>query len=81
MTTITTISPEPLLTPGEVAQLFRVHRRTVTRWAMAGKLPALRTIGGHRRYREADIRPLLASVGTPTSTTPSPAATSEAVQP
>lgn len=50
---------EPLLTPAEVAQLFRVDAKTVTRWAKAGKLSAVRTLGGHRRFRESDIRDLL----------------------
>ena len=45
--------PEALLTPAEVAALFRVDPKTVTRWAKAGKLSAIRTLGGHRRYREA----------------------------
>lgn len=54
-----TIEPEPLLTPAEVAQLFRVDAKTVTRWAKAGKLSAIRTLGGHRRYREAEVRALL----------------------
>lgn len=51
--------PESLLTPGEVATLFRVDPKTVTRWAQAGKVPSIRTLGGHRRYRESDIRSLL----------------------
>lgn len=46
---------ERLLTPAEVARLFRVDPKTVTRWAKAGKITAIRTIGGHRRYREAEI--------------------------
>lgn len=48
-----------LLTPEEVAQVFRVDPKTVTRWANAGKLPALRTPGGHRRFRAEDVRALL----------------------
>ena len=48
-----------LLTPAEVAALFRVDPKTVTRWAIAGKLTPLRTLGGHRRYRESEIRKLL----------------------
>ncbi|GAA2039328.1 developmental transcriptional regulator BldC [Terrabacter terrae] len=48
-----------LLTPGEVAALFRVDPKTVTRWAKAGKLTSVRTLGGHRRYREAEVRDLL----------------------
>ncbi|HEY3436640.1 MAG TPA: BldC family transcriptional regulator [Actinotalea sp.] len=51
--------PEPLLTPAEVAQLFRVDPKTVTRWARAGKLSSVRTLGGHRRYRASEIRRLL----------------------
>lgn len=51
--------PEQLLTPAEVASMFRVDPKTVTRWAKAGKLKAIRTLGGHRRYREADVRGLL----------------------
>ncbi|MGE3285311.1 MAG: BldC family transcriptional regulator [Pseudonocardia sp.] len=50
---------ERLLTPGEVAALFGVDPRTVTRWAASGRLGALRTPGGHRRYRESDVRRLL----------------------
>jgi excisionase family DNA binding protein len=50
---------EPLLTPSEVATLFRVDPKTVTRWAKAGKLTSIRTLGGHRRYRESEVRSLL----------------------
>ena len=52
---------EVLLTPSEVAQMFRVDPKTVTRWAKAGKLTAIKTLGGHRRYRESEVRSLLAS--------------------
>ena len=52
--------PEALLTPAEVAALFRVDPKTVTRWAKAGKLSAIRTLGGHRRYRAAEVQALLA---------------------
>jgi excisionase family DNA binding protein len=50
---------EALLTPSEVATLFRVDPKTVTRWAKAGKLTSIRTLGGHRRYRESEVRSLL----------------------
>ena len=50
---------DALLTPAEVAALFRVDPKTVTRWAKAGKLSSIRTLGGHRRYREAEIRQLI----------------------
>lgn len=49
-------APERLLTPSEVAALFRVNPKTVTRWARAGKLSAIRTLGGHRRFRASEIR-------------------------
>ena len=51
--------PEVLLTPAEVASLFRVDPKTVTRWAKAGKLTAIRTLGGHRRYRQSEVQSLL----------------------
>ncbi|MCL3860840.1 BldC family transcriptional regulator [Actinotalea sp. K2] len=54
-----------LLTPGEVATLFRVDPKTVTRWANAGKITAVRTLGGHRRFVETEIRELLAAVPAP----------------
>ncbi|HET8718784.1 MAG TPA: BldC family transcriptional regulator [Nocardioidaceae bacterium] len=50
---------ESLLTPAEVAAMFRVDPKTVTRWAKAGKLSSIRTLGGHRRYRESEVRELL----------------------
>lgn len=48
-----------LLTPGEVATLFRVDPKTVTRWASAGRIGSIRTPGGHRRFRESEVRALL----------------------
>jgi excisionase family DNA binding protein len=53
---------EKLLTPAEVASLFRVDPKTVTRWAKAGKLTSIRTLGGHRRYKESEVRALLKSI-------------------
>jgi excisionase family DNA binding protein len=50
---------EELLTPAEVAALFRVDPKTVTRWAKAGKLTSIRTLGGHRRYKATEVRALL----------------------
>jgi excisionase family DNA binding protein len=49
-------APEQLLTPAEVAAMFRVNPKTVTRWARSGKLTAIRTLGGHRRFRASEIR-------------------------
>jgi len=64
---ISRISPIPgtehLMTPGEVAVLFRVDPKTVTRWAKAGKLTSIRTLGGHRRYRSSEVRSLLEKSG------------------
>ena len=57
---------ERLLTPAEVASLFRVDPKTVTRWAKAGKLTSIRTLGGHRRYKESEVRQLLKATN-PTS--------------
>ena len=47
------------MTPAEVASLFRVDPKTVTRWADAGKLTAVRTLGGHRRYLHEEVQSLL----------------------
>jgi excisionase family DNA binding protein len=54
-------SSERLLTPGEVAALFRVDPKTVTRWAASGRISSIRTPGGHRRFRESEVRALLGS--------------------
>jgi excisionase family DNA binding protein len=56
---VTVESRDRLLTPGEVASLFRVDPKTVTRWAAAGRINSIRTPGGHRRFRESEIRELL----------------------
>ena len=58
---------ETLLTPAEVASLFRVDPKTVTRWAKAGKLTSVRTLGGHRRYKESEVKALLKSISPNTS--------------
>jgi excisionase family DNA binding protein len=71
-----------LLTPGEVATLFRVDPKTVTRWAASGRINSLRTPGGHRRFRESEIRELLrrsdsaaAVAATPSPRTPTSGST------
>lgn len=56
---------EVLLTPSEVAALFRVDPKTVTRWAKAGKLTSIRTLGGHRRFKESEVKSLLVSISIP----------------
>jgi excisionase family DNA binding protein len=54
----TRVSPR-LLTPQEVASLFRVDPKTVTRWARAGRLRYIRTAGGHRRYYAEEVEAML----------------------
>ena len=50
---------EVLLTPAEVASLL--DPKTVTRWAKSGKLTSIRTLGGHRRYIESEVKALLSA--------------------
>lgn len=50
---------DSLLTPAEVAALFKVDPKTVTRWAQRGYLTSIRTLGGHRRYKETEVKALL----------------------
>jgi excisionase family DNA binding protein len=68
------VQPERLLTPAEVAALLRVDPKTVTRWAEQGKFGSIRTLGGHRRYSEAEIRACVAG----TAQSPRPASTRSA---
>ena len=53
---------EPLLTPAEVATMFRVDPKAWTRWVSSGKLTWIGTLGGHRQYRETEVRALLAGI-------------------
>jgi excisionase family DNA binding protein len=48
-----------LLTPREVAALFRVSKTVPARWERRGLLTAIRTPGGHRRYKESEVREFL----------------------
>lgn len=50
---------DQLLTPGQVADMLRVGVETVARWADEGRIRCVRTPGGRRRYREAEIRALI----------------------
>jgi excisionase family DNA binding protein len=55
-----------LLTPGKAAAILAVSAETVSRWSIAGRLSAVKTPGGHRRFRESEIRRLLdANSGAP----------------
>jgi excisionase family DNA binding protein len=49
------------LRSGQVAKLMGLSPKTVSRYAKEGKLPYVRTLGGHRRYEERAIRELLAT--------------------
>jgi excisionase family DNA binding protein len=46
---------DELLTPAEVARIFRVDPKTVSRWAIAGKIDSVRTLGGHRRFYRSEV--------------------------
>ena len=58
----TNYDEEALLTPSEVAAMFRVNPKTVTRWARSGKISAIRTLGGHRRFKASEIKSFLDEV-------------------
>jgi len=53
-------SEQLLLKPADVAAMFAVDPKTVTRWAEQGKLDTIKTLGGHRRYPALQVRDLLA---------------------
>ncbi|HEX9993805.1 MAG TPA: helix-turn-helix domain-containing protein [Acidimicrobiales bacterium] len=54
-----------LLRTREVAILFQVSERAVTDWARKGRIPSVRTPGGHRRYPADAVRTLLQTVQEP----------------
>lgn len=54
---------DELMTPAEVAARFRVDPKTVTRWSNAGKLGAVRTLGGHRRFHRTEVEALMRESG------------------
>jgi excisionase family DNA binding protein len=49
----------PLMTPSEVAAVLHVDANTLARWANDGKLTAVRTPGGHRRYLRSEVLDLV----------------------
>jgi excisionase family DNA binding protein len=59
-----------LLTPKEVAALYKVRPVTVSRWANAGKIRSVRTVGGHHRFDPAEIERLLDSRQAPAAEPP-----------
>jgi excisionase family DNA binding protein len=54
-----------VLTTSQVARLCHVTANTVANWIDAGRLPAYRTPGGHRRVRQSDLRSFMESNGFP----------------
>ena len=55
------------LRTAQVAELLHVSPKTVSRWTQEGRLPYLRTLGGHRRYPDREIRALLETLSEPSS--------------
>jgi excisionase family DNA binding protein len=53
------------LRAAQVAELLQVSPKTVSRWAQEGRLPYVRTLGGHRRYPDREIRALLETLSEP----------------
>jgi len=50
---------DELLRTRDVARAFQVSERTVAEWARRGRIPSVRTPGGHRLYPADRIRDLL----------------------
>ena len=67
---MTNENTERLLTPHQVAQMFRVDPKTVARWASNGWIGYIRTPGGHRRFRESEVLALLAEGTVPAASSP-----------
>ncbi|MGK2957821.1 MAG: BldC family transcriptional regulator [Acidimicrobiales bacterium] len=53
---------DPLLTPAEVAAMFRVSPKTVARWSIKGQITAVKTLGGHRRFRASEVARCVAAM-------------------
>lgn len=60
----TTEQPTRYVMPSEAAAILCVDTKTVARWAKEGKLPFIRTLGGHRRFPEAELRALMTATTT-----------------
>lgn len=54
-----------ILSVSAAADLFHVSTKTLVRWANEGKLPHSVTLGGHRRFRRADVEAIVASLTRP----------------
>ncbi|MBT8492762.1 MAG: helix-turn-helix domain-containing protein, partial [Deltaproteobacteria bacterium] len=51
--------PDELLTTRQAAEIVGVGTTSIKRWSDEGKLPAIKTAGGHRRYRRRDVEQLI----------------------
>lgn len=47
------------LRTGQAAEILHVSPKTVARWIKEGKLPHRKTLGGHARLPEAEVRALV----------------------
>ncbi|MEU8380601.1 helix-turn-helix domain-containing protein [Streptosporangium sp. NPDC048865] len=52
---------EALLTPEEVAPLFKVQPSTIKTWARLRKMPSTKTPGGEIRVRTSDVAAMLSA--------------------
>ena len=52
-------SSTSIITSSETGKLLNVSKQTLQRWDNNGKLIAVRTEGGHRRYKLSDIEKIL----------------------
>lgn len=50
---------EAYLKTGEAAKVLGVHHSTLKEWANSGKVPTIKTLGGHNRYPESIIKELV----------------------
>jgi excisionase family DNA binding protein len=50
---------DQVLTPAEVARIFHVDAKTVSRWADQGLLSSFKTPGGHHRFHASQVRALM----------------------
>lgn len=57
------LEAEKPFTSGELAKLFNVDPKTVTRWASSGKIESFRTVGGHRRFTAEAVRAHFVKLG------------------
>ncbi len=48
-------SAADLLSTGDLCRMFKVNRVTVAEWVNSGRMPAIKTLGGHSRFRRGDI--------------------------